>query len=161
MRTAFQQHTIPERILALSTIVRPDYVDLFTVPTRDVPRWSPEQWARAAVDVAAGLRGQLIWRGVLGLRLRPRRSPDRIAGWKVAARGTSWLRLEAASWFLTAHLAFDVEPGVLSVATFIRYDRTLAARVWPSLSAYHRRAMPGLLRYVSKLHETVGAHDAR
>jgi hypothetical protein len=34
----------------------------------------------------------------------------------------------------------------VTVATFIRYDRPLAAFVWPPLSVGHRKAMPGLLR---------------
>jgi len=34
----------------------------------------------------------------------------------------------------------------VSVATFIRYDRPMAAVIWPPLSIGHRQAMPGLLR---------------
>ena len=40
----------------------------------------------------------------------------------------------------------QVDDGQLSVATFVRYDRPIAALVWPPLSAGHRLAMPGLLR---------------
>jgi hypothetical protein len=47
---------------------------------------------------------------------------------------------------MTAHLVVEVDGGQLSVATFIRYDRPMAAFVWPPLSAGHRLAMPGLLR---------------
>jgi hypothetical protein len=76
-----------------------------------------------------------------------RPSPDYVGGWKIADRGDSWIRLEAASWFMTAHLVLEVDDRHLSVATFICYDRPMAALVWPPLSAAHRFLMPGLLRH--------------
>jgi hypothetical protein len=131
-------------------MARPDYVDLFTITTDGAASGSPEQWARAAVEDAAGLAGQFVWRVLVGLRLERRPAPDCVGGWKVADRGDSWIRLEAASWFLTAHLVVRVDDGHVSVATFIRYDRPIAALVWPPLSAGHRLAMPGLLRHTKR-----------
>ncbi|MGH7856074.1 MAG: hypothetical protein ACREQY_02000, partial [Candidatus Binatia bacterium] len=69
-----------------------------------------------------------------------------VGGWQIADRGDSWIRLEASSCFLTAHIVVKVDDGQVSVATFIRYDRPLASLVWRPLSAGHRLAMPGLLR---------------
>jgi len=146
MPTVLQELTVPETIRSLSTMARPDYVDVFTVTARGVERGSPEQWARAGIEDAAGLAGQFVWRVLCGLRLERRPSPDYVGGWKIADRGDSWIRLEAASWFMTAHIVVQVDDGQVSVATFIRYDRPLAAVVWPPLSAGHRVAMPGLLR---------------
>jgi hypothetical protein len=146
MPTVFQQRNVPEAIRSLSTLASPDYVDLFTVPTDGAAGGSPEQWARAAVEDAAGLGGQFVWRVLCGLRLERRPSPAYVGGWKIADRGDSWIRLEAASWFMTAHIVVQVYDGQLSVATFIRYDRSMAALVWPPLSAGHRLLMPGLLR---------------
>src|SRR5207247_1749306 len=71
---------------------------------------------------------------------------DYVGGWKIADRGDRWIRSEAGSWFMTAHIVVQVDDGQLSVATFVRYDRPIAALVWPPLSAGHRLAMPGLLR---------------
>jgi hypothetical protein len=34
----------------------------------------------------------------------------------------------------------------VSLATLLRYDRSLGRGVWPPLSAIHRRVVPGLLR---------------
>lgn len=146
VQTVLQQRNVPEAIRSLSTM-SPDYVDLFTARTRGAAGRSPEQWARAGVGDAAGLAGQFVWRVLLGLGLGPRRSPDHVGGWKIADRGESWIRLEAASWFLTAHIVVQVEEEQLSVATFIRYDLRLARLVWPPLSIGHRQAMPGLLRH--------------
>ena len=143
--TVFQQPHAPRAIRSLSTLASPDYVDFFTITTDGAAGGSPEQWARAAVE-AAGLGGQFVWRVLCGLRLERRPSPDSIGGWKIADRGDSWIRLEAASWFMTAQLVLMVDDGHLSVATFIRYDRPIAALVWPPLSAGHRSLMPGLLR---------------
>ena len=145
MPTVVQQHNVPEAIRSLSTLASPDYVDLFTIATDRAAGRSPEQWARAAVE-AAGLAGQFVWRVLCGLRLERRPSPDYVGGWKIADRGDRWIRSEAASWFMTAHIVVQVDDGQLSVATFVRYDRPIAALVWPPLSAGHRLAMPGLLR---------------
>ena len=145
MPTVVQQHSVPGAIRSLSTLASPDYVDLFTIATDRAAGRSPEQWARAAVE-AAGLAGQFVWRVLCGLRLERRPSPDYVGGWKIADRGDRWIRSEAASWFMTAHIVVQVDDGQLSVATFVRYDRPIAALVWPPLSAGHRLAMPGLLR---------------
>jgi hypothetical protein len=145
--TVFQQRNVPEAIRSLSTLANPDYVDLFTVTTDAAAGGSPEQWARAGLEDAAGLAGQFVWRVLCGLRLERRPSPDYVGGWKIADRGDSWIRLEAASWFMTAHIVVQLDDGQVSVATFIRYDRPMAALVWPPLSAGHRLAMPGLLSH--------------
>ena len=144
--TVSQQRDVPEAIRSLSTLANPDYVDLFTITTDQATGRSPAQWARAGVEDAAGLAGQFVWRVLCGLRLERRLSPGYVGGWKIADRGNSWIRLEAASWFMTAHLVVRVDDGQLSVATFIRYDRPIAGLFWPPLSAGHRLAMPGLLR---------------
>ena len=148
MAAVVQQRNVPEAIRSLSTLASPDYVDLFTVTARGAADRSPEQWARAAIEDAAGLAGQSVWRLVCGLRLG--RGPDQVGGWRIGDRGDSWIRLESASWFLTAHIVVQVGDGQASVATFIRYDQPIASLIWPPVSAGHRRAMPGLLRQTVK-----------
>lgn len=147
--TVRRERDVPDPIRA----IRPpsDYVDVFTVTTKGSGEKSAEEWARAGVEQAAGLAGQFVWRVVLGLRLAVLPSPDHIGGWKIAERGSDWLRLEAKSWFLTAHLLVHVGVEEVSVATFVRYDRALARFAWPRLAVGHRRAMPGLLRRAARL----------
>src|SRR5437764_118970 len=84
--TVLRQRNVPEAIRSLSTLAKPDYVDLFTVATVAAADRSPEQWARAAIEDAAGLAGQFIWRVVLGLRLERRPSLDHVGGWKIGDR---------------------------------------------------------------------------
>ena len=126
---------------------------------------SAEQWCRTAIENVAGRGGQFIWRGVLGLRLKSRPSTERVGGWKIADRGEDWIRLEASSWFLTAHLVTRLGDGHLSAGTFIRYDHPIARLIWVPASAVHRRKMPGLLRQTVRLraglsHGSVrGKHD--
>ncbi|MFI9048357.1 hypothetical protein [Streptomyces sp. NPDC053427] len=146
MPAARQHHHVPEAIRSLSTMADPDYLDLFTLTARDASDWSPEQWARAMLEDVAGRKGQILWRGLLGLRLERRGTPDCVAGWKIADRGDGWVRLGARSWFLTAHLIVEVRDGQVSLATFMQYDRPLAARVWTRVSARHRTVAPGLLQ---------------
>jgi hypothetical protein len=151
MLDVVQERSIPEPVLSLSTMASHDYVDLFTVTTSAAEDGSAEEWARAGVDDAAGHAGQFVWRVLLGLRLERRSSPGCVAGWKIVGRGDSHIVLEAASWCLTAQIVVDVGDGVVSIATFIRYDRPIAALVWLPLSAGHRQAMPGLLRRAARL----------
>lgn len=141
--TVLQQQPVPDEIRALSTMTDPSYVDVFTM-TGGVPGRSPEQWARVMFEVVVGRKAQLLWRGLLGLHLKA--APDRVAGWKIADRGDNWIRLEASSWFLTNHLVVQADDDHVSLATFIRYDRPVASRIWPPISKRHRHAAPGLLR---------------
>jgi hypothetical protein len=151
MAAVIQHRDIPEAIRTLGGMDRPDYIDLFSVTTDGAADASPEQWARTAIETVAGPGGQFIWRGVLGLRLESRSSPDRVAGWKIAERGPNWIRLEASSWFLTAHLVARLDDEHLSVGTFIRYHLPIAALIWVPASAVHRRLMPSLLQQTVRL----------
>jgi hypothetical protein len=140
--TVLQQQPVPEEIRSLSTMAEPDYVDLFTM-TAGIPGRSPEQWARTVLADVLGRTGQVLWRGLLGLRLTA--SPDRVAGWKIADRGEDWIRLEAASWFLTARLVVEADDEHVSLATFVHYDRPIASRIWPPVSTRHRVVVPIVL----------------
>ncbi len=154
MPSVIQQHKIPRVIRSLSGMESPDYIDVFTVTTNGAADASPEQWSHTAIEDVAGLGGQFIWRGVLGLRLKSRPSTERVGGWKIAGRGEDWIRLEASSWCLTAHLVIRQHDQHLSMGTFIRYHRPIAALIWRPASAVHRRLMPGLL------HQTVSLQAA-
>jgi hypothetical protein len=137
-------HQVPGPVRALSSLPDPDYVDLFTLSTDTEA--APEQWARAMFGDVPSVAELLIWRGLLGLRLARGRSPTTVAGWRIAGRGHDWIRLEAASWFLSGNLLVQTADGQVSLATFLHYDRCVGRGVWPPLSAIHRRLVPGLLR---------------
>ena len=145
------QREVPEAIRSLDTLTSPDYADLFTAAASQATDWPAEQWARAVFEGAPAPMRLLIpfvHRVVLGLRLESRPSPDHLLGWRIAHREDSWVRMETGSWFMTPHLVLKVDEGRLSVATFIRYDRRLAALVWPPVSILHRRVGLVLLRHV-------------
>jgi len=155
-------------IRALSPIAEPDYLDNFTLTGVGVGDTSAERWARTAFEGVAGRTGQVVWRGIVGLHLRS--GPGRLAGWRIAGRGDGWVRLEARGWMLTAHVVFRVEGDRLSVATVIRYDRRIAALLWPPMAARHRGAVPRVLRAAYRATHTAGgghlklptvAHTAR
>lgn len=141
---ALGTHNVPESARALSSLPDFDYVDHFTIVT-DVDA-TPEQWARAMFGDVPGLGQQLIWRGVLQLRLSSGRSPATVAGWLIGGRGPGWLRLVAASWFLTANMIVRTGDGRVSLTTVVRYERRVGRYAWPRLSALHRRLVPGVLR---------------
>ena len=139
---------LPEEIVAVSSLPDANYADAFTLAT--TVRATPEQWARAMFGDVPNAAEQLIWRGFLGMRLSRGRSSATVAGWRIAERDETWIRLEAASWFLTGNLIVLVGEGV-TLATFVRYDRGVGHAVWGPLSAVHRRLTPGLLRDAARL----------
>ncbi|MFC9970442.1 DUF2867 domain-containing protein [Spirillospora sp. NPDC127200] len=147
--------SVPASVLGLSSLSRIDYVDMFTVRT-DADA-TPEQWARAMFGDVPAFRAKLIWRGLLGLRLRQERSPDVVAGWRVAERGEDWIRLEAASPSMTDNLVVRAGGGRMSLITFVRYDRLPGRLVWTALSEVHRRLAPGMLRGVAARMEASSA----
>ena len=148
--TVVQRPSVPDAIHALANMTRPNYVDLFTVPAGETTEKSPEQWARVALEDASPTGRFIVFQVLCGLRLDTRPSHDRVAGWRIADRGDNWIRLEAASWFMTAHAVVLVEDDQVSVALFVRYDRPLGALLWPPISIGHRRAMPGLLIHAAR-----------
>jgi hypothetical protein len=139
---------VPESIHSLG-LANPDYVDLFTAPTNERSAKSAEHWARAVLEGGPrhlGLAVFVAQRLLLGLRLGPRRSPDYIHRWRIADRGEGWVRIEAASWMMTAALVFKVDDTRVSLAAFVRYDRRVAALVWQAGHIVHRTLVLALMR---------------
>ncbi|GAA1676809.1 hypothetical protein GCM10009733_087110 [Nonomuraea maheshkhaliensis] len=134
---------IPESVRTLSSLPDIDYADRFTLST-DVDA-TPEQWARAIFGDVPNVGELLIWCGLLGFRLSRTRSPATVAGWRIGGSGEDWIRLEAASWFLTGNLLVRTAGEQVSLMTFLHYRRRVGNGVWPPLSAVHRRLVPGLL----------------
>ena len=145
----------PAPIRAVAAMPDADYVDVSVLRVDDADNWSPDEWARAVLESAPAARrfAFIPWRVLLGLRLGPWPSPDHVHGWRVAARGDDWVRIEAASWLMTCHAVARVEQHRVEVALLVRYDHPLAALWWPAISVAHRLAMPVILRQ--------GAHALR
>jgi hypothetical protein len=140
-------HAVPEDVRALTTLPDADHVDLFTIATPAATEHSAEEWARAILERAPVSRrnARPFWR-MLGLRLGPPHSPDHVQGWRIAARGENWIRLETASWCMTAQAVCLVEPGQVSLSLSVRHDRPPAAHVWARVVGPHQRAVPVMLR---------------
>lgn len=144
MSSVVEVPDIPESIRALGSLPHIDYADQFTLATHVDA--TPEQWARAMFGDTPGAGELLIWRVILGLRLDRARSPVTVAGWRIGGRGDDWIRLEAASWFLTGNLVVHTADEYVSLTTLLHYERRVGNSVWPPLSAIHRRLVPGVLR---------------
>src|SRR5262245_59361419 len=137
---------------ALSTFAEPDHVDLFTTPAPGALDHTPEEWARAVLEQApvSQRNARRFWR-MLGLRLGPPGSPDHVQGWRIAARGDGWLRIETGSWYMSAQAVFLVEPAQVSLSLSLRFDRPPAALVWRFVAGPHARAVPVMLRQGAEL----------
>jgi len=139
---------VPEAIRALGALTDADYADIVTATVDETPT-DPGQVVHATLDSLPRwlpLFIASVQRVFLGLRLQLRPSPDHLLGWKIADRDENWIRIEAASWFLTGHVVMHVDKGQVSCASFIRYDRRLAAFVWPPVSLIHRQVALALVR---------------
>lgn len=145
--TVVQQPDLPPTVLSLSTLPTVDYADMFTVTTDGEDDATAEQWARVALEGASPKARFLIWQVACGLRLEPSPSPTNVAGWVIDGRGDGWIRLAAASWFMTTQAVVTTTDDTLSVALLVHYHRPVGALLWPPLSVGHRRAMPQLLRH--------------
>jgi hypothetical protein len=145
-------HDVPQAVRSLTTFPDPDYVDMFTVATPLAADRSPEAWARAILEQAplASQNAREFWR-LMGLRLGPQHSSDHVQGWWIAARGDTWLRLETASWYLSAQAVCLVNADEVSLSLSLRYDRAEAAVVWALVSGQHQRAVPVMLHQAVKL----------
>ena len=142
---------VPQAIRALDTFGRPDYVDVFTITTGEHADASAEQWARAVLEeTPTGRSAPRLWR-LLGLRLGPGSSPDHVQGWTIADGCDGWIRIEARSWFMSAHAVLRIDDATVAVALFVRYDRRIAAVIWPPVSVLHRRGVPVMLRQAIRL----------
>jgi|ERR1700733_2257252 len=142
------QREVPEAIRTLGTLPNADYADIVTAAIDAAPA-EPEQVIHETLRRMP--RGLVLFipfvqRVMLGLRLKLQPSPEYLLGWKIAERGDNWLRIEAASWFLTGHVVIHVDDRQISLASFIRYDRRLAAFVWPPVSLIHRQVALALVR---------------
>jgi hypothetical protein len=145
-------HAVPEAVRSRTTFPDPDYIDLFTVTTPLAADRSPEEWARATLEQAplARRNARAFWR-LMGLRLGPQHSSDHVQGWRIAARGDAWLRLETASWYLSAQAVCQVDGEEVCLSLSLRYDRAIAAVVWRLVSRQHQRAVPVMLHQAVKL----------
>ncbi len=146
--TARWRREVPAAIRTLGALADADYADIVTATVDETPA-DPYQFVQAMLKTLP--RGLLVFiafvqRVFLGLRLKLAPSPDRLLGWKITDRGENWIRIEAASWFLTGHVVMHADDGQLSFASFIRYDRRLAAFVWPPVSLIHRQVALALVR---------------
>jgi hypothetical protein len=133
----------PAAVRARSTLDDPAYLDHYVLAT-DAGPWTAEQWARAMFEDVAGARAQAIWRTLM-LRIDPRPSPDRVAGWRIDAVGDDWIRLHAETWWGRAQLIVRNGDGHLALTTVTAYDHPAAPAIWGAASAVHRRVVPGLL----------------
>ena len=135
---------VPDAVRALSSLPRIDYADRCTLGTEVVA--TPEQWARAMFGDVPSAPEVLIWRGLLGFRLSPGRSPDTVGGWRIGDRDEDRIRLETASPSLRAEMHVETGAGWVSWTTCLRFDGLPGRLIWTPASALHRRLVPGVLR---------------
>lgn len=133
----------PAAVRARATVDDPAYLDHYVLAT-DAGPWTAEQWARTMFEDVAGARAQATWRTLM-LRLDPRPSPDRVAGWRLDGSGDDWVRLHAEAWWGRAQLIVRHGDGHLALTTVMAYDHPAARAIWGAASAVHRRVVPGLL----------------
>jgi hypothetical protein len=142
------QREVPEEIRSLG-LEGADYADIVSAPLPDGPGRTPEQWMVDGLRVLPGALTRaipLIHRGLLGLRVKLPPSADQPLGWSVAERDRDHISIEAAGPLIAARVVVHVGPTHGSLASFVRYERRLAALIWPPVSLIHRRVALALVR---------------
>jgi Protein of unknown function (DUF2867) len=125
-----------------------DYRDRFEVSIPGADRRTAEQWMRAVFeDAPRPVRWFLLlgWRGVLGLRLGPRPSPDHILGWWIAEMSPEEVHLELYSALMKAQLTLHVSSSTAVWSTDVSYTKPLARPLWAAVGVIHRQIVPSLL----------------
>jgi hypothetical protein len=125
-----------------------NYKDMFEVSIPDTDTRTAEQWVRAIFeDAPRPVRWFLLlgWRGVLGLPLGPRTSPDHILGWPIVIREPDAVRLELHSALLKSQLELHLSGASAVWSTCVYYTRPLARPLWAAVGVIHRQMVPRLL----------------
>ena len=126
-----------------------DYSDSFATETATEDDLSPEQLARAVFEGAPRPARWFLLIGFrygLGLRFGPHPSPEHVLGWAIIDSTPASITIESRSWYLTSRLLFQTEPARVTLSTYVRYDKRIAAVLWPPVSILHRQILPRLLR---------------
>jgi hypothetical protein len=96
----------------------------------------------------------LGWRGVLGLRLGPRPSPDHILGWWIAEMSPEEVHLELYSALMKAQLTLHVSSSTAVWSTDVSYTKPLARPLWAAVGVIHRQIVPSLLGRAASFPQT-------
>jgi Protein of unknown function (DUF2867) len=168
-RTTAWRRPAPAALRALDTFDRTDYSDVFTATATRPVEMTPEQLARAVLQPESlGARAVVavayaVQRTVLGMRLTAAGAPHGVMGWRIAARGENWVRLEADSRLMSGHLVLRGDGRDVECATFVQYNSRLAALVWPPVSLLHRQVGLALMRSALQVLESQqhNGRDAR
>jgi hypothetical protein len=129
-----------------------DYTDSFEASVAAADHRTAEQWARAVFEGAPRpVRWFLVtgFRYGLGLRFALRPPSEHVLGWAIIDRKPDSLTLESRSWFLTSRLVFEADAARVTQSTFVRYDKRIAAIIWPPVAILHRQIVPRLLRHAA------------
>ena len=109
---------------------------------------TPEQWARALFDGPPALWRTPLWVGWrfgLGLRLGPRRAPDRVQGWTIESRGPDAITLGAESRLMSARNVVRVSAGTVTWTTLVGSWTRLGRLLWGAAAPVHHASVPILL----------------
>ena len=152
-----RQRSIPEEIRSLDTFAKPDYADMFTTTAASMSAIPPAQWARAVFKNGplrvrlVVLGAALVQRAILGMPAGRRHGDKLMFGWRIADGGDNWVRLESSSGLLSGHIILHRDGQQVSGATFVRYNRRLAALIWPPVAVVHRWVARFLVRHAATI----------
>jgi hypothetical protein len=152
---------VPDPASQLHSLDRVDYSDAFRVllPAED-PR-DAEGWARAALEEAWPGAGGLLpalprdlavrtWWALVAWKHFPPISQGRVAGWKIARRTHTSIRIDAALRWGSVQIVFIVMPSApggkeLVMATFVRFGGWTGRAFFSLIRPAHRRIAPFLI----------------
>lgn len=153
MLTATWRLGAPEDLQTLDSLAHADYSDCFSVPGGVSAPITPAQYTHLAFRAAPGLVRSMVpivQRFLLGLHTDRESSVERPLGWTIVAGGNDWIRLEARSWMMTAHLVGKLSRQRVDLATFVRFDHPVAHPIWRAVVPLHRLAGRAILHSAAR-----------
>jgi len=135
-------------IRSLSTLVRIDYADAFTVDVDAPQSRRAEEWMRVILeDAPASMRLRLLsaW-SAIGLKVSLPGTGRSVLGWQIRASDSDYVLLGADSRIgMPGELLLGRRDDGLLFATFAQHDNSIARGLWSSIEAAHVRTVRSIL----------------
>jgi hypothetical protein len=140
-----------------------DYEVAFVIDRPEGSRLCAEEWIRAIFEGAPrGMRWFLVvgWTAIT-CRLRPRRSPARVLGWRIEDVTSDTVVLVARAWVgLVSRLVVAVDVDTVTLASFVSFTgpvAPVARAVWAGTTPLHERILPSLLTSAARRNQPMDA----
>jgi hypothetical protein len=123
----------------------------FRIVVPEAASRSAEKWVRGVFEEAPRRWRWFLLVGwtAITCRLRPRRSPSRVLGWRVEESSHDVAVIAVRAWIgLTSRIVVSVDADTVTLGSFVEFSgptEAIARIVWAMTIPLHERVLPHLL----------------